>query len=537
MKSLKFTLIVVFLVSLILFSFNLSFAQQNCQVARPWFGSINCEEYPDWSQEISVPDDQTWACNVPTCEISRLDSFKCNVFGTLWKGLRVTRGSSTILDCSTDILDANSLTCKTGDTPLPLHAGDIIAVDFWCKGLLNEYNPANVIPNIYVRYKPIKLNLHYDSGYNFQSGTEGCKINPVWTSYYSKQPADPSRLQQLSSSINVGLFSNSYGSMVPSGSDIIGTLTPKDLTAGQGYWLVYDWVTRPDLIVKYYQDIPVWCNVQDHSLTKFESITTQSGSCYLIPTSRLPQTVDCCSTDECKLEYSDQSIQCTDDFKCGYTKSCLSDIDCGSTSTCESSNGNYYVVKSSCDKSKPDSYGKGKCVSSKEQVQCCTGDDGGPNVCGTGKYCDYSKGCQLVLQKCPSNACCKSGGQYIPQDCPSGLQCCIGSNSFVGECKESCQPKSEVKNEPETGITPTGMFASTGSIIAGFIIAAIIIVVVAWKKGYLHFERGTKTITPVKELKPKVKKIPKTDVIFCTQCGSEQSKDTKFCTNCGNKLE
>jgi hypothetical protein len=186
-------------------------------------------------------------------------------------------------------------------------------------------------------------------------------------------------------------------------------------------------------------------------------------------------------------------------------------------------------VKSSCDKTKPDSYGKGRCVSSKEQVKCCTGDDGGPNVCGAGKYCDYSKGCQTVIQKCPSNACCKSGGQYLPQDCPSGLQCCIGSDSFVGECKKNCEigPSSTIPPGPNPF---TSFDILTGSALLG---AIAIIGVVLWKYRTkipgIKIEKIGKTA-----VEPKAKE---SGYKHCTQCGSKQKINAKFCTSCGKKLK
>jgi len=454
----KFTVIVLFLVSLILFSFNLSFAQETCQIARPWYGSINCEEYPEWSSIINVPDGHEYQCNVPTCEVSSFDSFVCDKFGTVYNGIRIKKGSSIVLDCSTNALDATSLNCKTGNVPLTLHTGDIIIVDFWCKALIgDEYNPSNSY-NVQVRYKPIMLKLHYDSGEGFQSNTEDCSLNPVWNTYWQKQPTDTNRLETISKDITSTpvQFSNNYGLSVP--GNVLGPmtgLTPKKLTAGQSYWLVYDWVTRPDLIVKYYQNIPVWCNVVDHSLTKFEKITTQSSSCYYIPTSRLSETVDCCSSSECQTIYNEQSIQCTDDFRCGYTKSCYSDYDCGSTAaTCQSEIGNYYLIKSVCDKSRLDSYEKGKCSSSKEKVKCCTGQDGGPNTCESGYYCDYEEGCQIILQNCPAGKCCSIGGKFIQQSCQSGLVCCPTADPMIGDCKKSCQP--EVQEQPPQTSKSTG---------------------------------------------------------------------------------
>ncbi len=152
-------------------------------------------------------------------------------------------------------------------------------------------------------------------------------------------------------------------------------------------------------------------------------------------------------------------------------------------------------MKSTCDKSKTDDYGKGKCVSIKEQVKCCTGQDGGPDTCGSGYYCEYSTGCQEILQKCPTGKCCEPGGKYIPQSCPSGLQCCRAPNSFVGECKETCEPvtqqevtEQQAGAEGGTQIDPfSGLFILedptllTGTVI-GVVVGIIIIVFFLKKK-------------------------------------------------------
>jgi len=467
---------------------SLTFAQQakQCQVARPWFGSINCKLKEQWSDTpIQLSNNDIYPCQTPACKITELTQtgWECP-FGSVKHGVDIKNADTGNLIFSCSKTGGGDITCA--NIPYEFQSPQKIKVIFWCEILGgNKVNPTSGNLKVAVVYRPIALELNYDSGHNFIAGTEQCKIDEVYNEYFSKQPQDPNKIQSISSNIQTNLFTQNSGSMIP--GNTLGILQPKDLQVDQGYWLVYDWVTRPDLIVSYTKDnIPVWCNVVDHSLTKFEEITTQSQSCYFIPTQRLSQTVECCSSDECKLSYSDQAVQCTNDFKCGYEKSCLSDFDCGGVaSTCEISSGKYFLTKSTCDKSKLDSYGKGKCVSNKEEVSCCTGQDGGPNSCGSGNFCDYSKGCQAILQSCPAGSCCKAGGQYIPQECSAGLMCCISSTSFIGECKSSCQPTTTTQISGNTTTTTlfdwTGNSALIGSLIVGVIAVAGVVGYIIWK--------------------------------------------------------
>ncbi len=479
---------------------------KDCQVARPWFGSINCENTGTWSDPIGLSDGNIWECNVPNCIIDSLSQsdWDCGWGGIPARGITIKDANTgvTLIKCQNAFkLAPPSESCDVGGFPYPLTIGKQIKVDFWCYNLVDYWNPSDN-PKVNVKYEPIMLKLHYDSGEKFVSNTEYCNINPVWNEYYLKQPSNPSSIQTMSSNIITDMFTKTFGTSIPSGT--IGALQPNNLNVPQGYWLVYDWVIRPNLIVKDYQGMPVWCNSIDHSLIKFEEIDTNSGECYLIPTQRLSQIADCCVDDECKLTYNEQAIYCTDDFRCGYEKSCLSDFDCGATaSTCQAEGGNYYLVKSVCDKSKTDDYGKGKCVSTKEQVKCCTGQDGGPNTCGYGYYCEYSTGCQEILQKCPTGKCCEAGGKYIPQSCSSGLQCCRAPNSFVGDCKETCEPVTQQGGAEQqigvgSGIPSTGPLGPTGGFLLGDptlligtivgIVAGVIIIIFFLKKKKREFK-------------------------------------------------
>lgn len=459
---------------------------ESCQVARPYYGSITCEEGQSWSNSEWIGDNELWQCEVPNCIINGINTnkFSCSGGITTTRGLTVTKSGVKIIDCDYTINDLGS-ECQ-GSFPKPFYEGDKISVNFWCwPGGEPSSNPG-----VEVKYHPIMLKLRIDSGENFQQGTEFCNTNNLWSQYSNKQLPDNNVLK--SKNIDTSIISGGSNglSSIPSDSRITGTLSLRQLNVDEGVWFIYDWVTRPGLIAKDYQGMKVWCNPVDRYLTKFEQVNTNGNNCYLIPTQRLSQTVECCSSDECKMQYSDQAILCTDEFKCGYTKSCYSDYDCGGTSSnCMSESERYYLVSSSCDKSKPDSYGKGKCVSSKKGVECCSGNDGGPNACGSGSFCDYNSGCKEVTYK-----------------------------SSSGQVKTGVQA--------ESGITGAAIGGGSSKLWILFaflpvlIVAAIVLYVLRKK---IFGGRGN------------VEKSAEGG-INCKKCGAANEKGKKFCTSCGEKL-
>ena len=532
-----------------------------CTVARPYFGSINCEETGAWSNPIYLDDEEIWSCDVPNCRIEGI-TIKDIDCGLARRGLTIKQSQNghnytTLIKCDT-------LLGNLGDECAPYFSKDItsgtqIKIDFWCYRM-GYYNPSGN-PQVTIKYKPIKLKLHIDSGEKFKSGTEYCNINPIWNKFKGKQLTNNNILKTLSMTSGI-IEATGHGlSSIPQDNEKI--LQPKNLEVGQGYWLVYEWVTRPALIINYFNNMPVWCNAIDHSLTKFKEVTTQEGSCYFIPTERLSKEVECCSTDECKTIYSEQSIQCTDDFKCGYKKSCYSDYDCGGVSkTCQSENGKYYLVSSKCDKSRLDSYDKGKCVSTKEEVRCCTGQDGGPNICGSGNYCDYENGCQVILKNCPSGKCCISGRNYKEKDCPSGKECCTISGSYIGECGECCTSadcgsgfyctsdyeceltpktaKAKQSNNEETTTKKSSSYKEppTGRFIESPTFLEIILILIIGGIGAVGYFLWQKEISkPVILKQEKVFSKQKKSGKKCPNCGKSLKPNAKFCTNCGKKIK
>ncbi len=501
---------------------------ESCEVARPYYGSVNCKELGSWSNEILKSDGQSWVCEVPNCKITgmNMDDFGCTGFGTTSR-LNIKINGVPKIECSNTFGNDLSIECQEkGLDNYGLVEGDVVQIDFSCNLGEPEDNP-----QIGFKYKTIALQMHYDSGENFQAGTEFCQVNSIWNIYGGKQLNNNDVLKSMSISGSNEFSSDKGLSSIPSENPI---LEPKQLKVGQGYWFIYEWVTRPELNVKDYQGVKVWCNSIDKSLTKLEQLTTTGNKCYLIPAQRLSQQVECCSSGECTGIYNDQDIYCTDDFKCGYTKSCEFDYDCSSiSSSCESTNGKYNLISSICDKNKLDDYGKGKCVSTKEEVKCCNGNDGGVNSCGSEQYCDYEEGCKGVFRDCPSNSCCLSGGDYKEKICDVG-QCCTSQGSFIGLCAEDC---SKLDSEDLDSLSSSGNLSpSKSGSSTGKTILIIFLILIVGSAGFFIYAKNKEK---KKRLKQKVKKEIQghsKKCRKCRKCGSLISPKSKFCTKCGRRV-
>ena len=482
-KIILFLIVGIFLVSLV--------AAQDCTIARPYYGSVNCEETDKWSDNIAISDEEMWLCEVEECLIVGLDrdDFTCTGLGTTSRLSLDVNGVEEVY-CSNTFSWGDTLAqeCnKNGLKNYELHKGDRVIPDFSC-----NWGEPEGDPKILVKYKEIKLKRRLDSGEKFEDGTEFCNVNPIWSEYKDNQLFNNNILKNMQVSEDA-ISSSGYGfSYIPSDDNIIGDLRPEQLEVGEGYWFIYDWVERPSLIVSYYNNKPVWCNPIDHSLTKFEEVTTRGNDCYLIPTTKLSTKADCCSSDECKGQYTNKAVVCTDDFKCGFEKSCISDYDCGGTEQCQEENGNYYLVNSNCDKSELDDYGKGSCISDKEEVKCC------PDSCGSGEFCDYEEGCKEIT--------------YL---------------SSSGEIKTGVQGE---RTEGETSPGITGHVVGSGSSSGGLVILLIFIVLIAIAVWFFYFRKGKTQIISQPTQKQEMTTVAGK---HCTNCGNFLREGSKFCTRCG----
>lgn len=489
-----------YLIPLLLFILIITYVKitdaEECVVARPYYGSINCIK-GGFTEEFTVDDGETWTCQTEACEIRGItpNDFSCSGLGFTRKLELINQhGTNIIPNCDSTFGPlGDEEDCRFKET---LRNGDRITVDFSC----NLGEPEGD-PKVLVRYEKLELELNIDSGKKTIDNTEMCNINKVYDQY-SKEQLQNNNILKTSGAISALDEGHSEGlSSIPSGSDIVGDLKPTQLRFGQGYWFVYEWVERPSLIVATYKGNNVWCNVIDHSLIKLQDVTTIGGRCYSIPSERLNDKAECCSTDECKNQYTNKNVLCTNDFKCGFEKSCLSDLDCGGTSeVCEENYGKYNLVKSYCDKSELDSYSKGSCKSEKKSVNCCSGNDGGPNSCGSGKFCDYSIGCKEVTFE-------NSEGK---------IQTGVGG-----------QKTEEISNDA-TGLA---VIEQTSGSSLGITILIIIMVAVVGVILYYKFGRKSKSTHS---------SATRGSIISsesCTTCDSPVRPSSKFCTKCGKSTQ
>ena len=536
MKSLKFIFTVLFIGSSILFSFNLSFAQKNCNLAYPMMEVLKCEKSDKFTQNIYFScsgsscsanyicvSDCTLNLHIECGPVSRLEG-KVLVKGEIRKTFDLLGITSTNIDLS-DI--------EAGD-------GESIVINANCERLFFD--------------QPIDTSKSYAVITDYQKYLFA--TNHEWSSHQLYETKDCIPQNRVANFINKQIKSGTLPSVYSTGgTDILGNSITSyegftdisnlnlasELKVGNTISYFYRWEVVSNINLKYDENKnPVYCggSSDQRKLIGYNTITTNEG-CYYVPSTVL-KLVECCLDGDCRFT----GQLCGPGFVCTDKKPCNGVYDCGTEEPqCTNNQKSWWT----CDTSQgpvnmPNGITyNGWCKKETQQVKCC------PSSCQTGYHCVEDTGCEpdIRIIECPSGKCCESGGNYRPKSCSSGYQCCHYGDSIVGECKQTCQPTTIItqQNVPSgTGALiasegfPTGMFTSASSIIAGIIITVIIIVVV-WKKGYLHFERGIKTTTPVKEVKPIVKEKPKTDVIFCTQCGSEQTKGTKFCTNCGNKLK
>jgi len=500
-------------------SFNLIFAQE-CQLAIPRYGVVECYDMGDLeSHQIvfkSVNDEShgSFTC-ISDCELTYVPEVDCGGWGTHWK---IQVNGDTKYEESSVGEGKNYVNIK-------FDRGDTLTVVAYCREWLGGKHPLP-INSIEVWQELIMLKEGWAGTLPTTtiSNTEGCTLNKVVDRY--KGDTDVTSFLNPVTGSQETKPSSTYSSV----HDM-----PTNWKVGDNYIFVKDWETGiADISLTYDKDNnPYWCGGVSGSrkIYRVEEITSVSGKCYAIPKSIYLSNVECCFPADCSWKGTTYTCN-PETWKCEETKPCNTQLDCDQVfgeGICQ----NKQVIKWTCDFSEKWGNYAGTCTKQTKSVSQC------PSDCTSDEYYNEDEGkCKprVVLLDCPAGKCCKSGGNYKPKDCPSGLNCCLTAGSIIGNCKAKCGEEETTENGGES-LFPPGMFTSAGSIIAGIVIVAIVIGVVAWKKGYLHFERGAKTITPVKEVKPTPKKTVKTNVVFCTQCGSKQSKGTKFCTNCGHKLK
>ena len=196
----------------------------------------------------------------------------------------------------------------------------------------------------------------------------------------------------------------------------------------------------------------LYCSIADDSLWKVESVGTNAGGTYAVPTQQVasPGTI-CCVNAECP---AGKSCDAGNTFKCvdsanATSKQCPtgSNIECGGNSLPgHDANGKAIISVSVCNKDTK------MCEASTKAVQCVVSADcpdlrdasgnlepktcnGLTNAC---EYVDKSK----IKTVCPEGSCCSGNGNYYAMSCVDrgypGMKCCP-ENKDVGTCMATCE--------------------------------------------------------------------------------------------------
>ena len=442
---------------------NVAFAiNPQCPVARPYFGSINCEKYqqvpynvfgglqfsvgPNYGVHDARAVGMQRASSTGNCawgDIIRLDLIDYNInFGT----------STRTEICRTQQENFNQNICNQGALRQNILNGHTYTVDVYCRGIIgNQYahpSPTDFI--ITYQYTNEIYKIYFDSAHSIPlTNTIGCKSQDLYDAYYTqynkdmkKDQANPLNLDKITNSINSGLmalipFQAGTGSAsVPAGSFI--TDVPMDAKAGDAFVIITDWkLALPGLSTYAYKGQEVYCDqfggFRNHRLIAFDTIRTGFAGqdyCYTIPTRTILTGVECCYSGECQAFYNDASYSCdTTTFTCKKSIACYSDLQCGTQQYCSYQNGKFMMQGSACI--------NGQCTTTNQEVKCCPSGTSGAN-CPAGTYCKIDEGCKVEIQKCPDGACCTTGEEYIFQTCGSDKPvCCPTSNKNLGWCKKT----------------------------------------------------------------------------------------------------
>ena len=300
-----------------------------------------------------------------------------------------------------------------------------------------------------------------------------------------------------------------------------------ELKIGETLSYFYRWEVVPGINLVYDKDKkPVYCggSSDQRKIINYNQITTDGG-CYYVP-STLNRNVECCLDGDC--HFSNQL--CGPDFSCTDKKPCNGIYDCG---TEDNSCINNQVTSWTCDASQgPVNMPNGQtysgwCKKENKEVKCC------PNSCQNGFHCVEDSGCisDVRVIDCPSNSCCKSGGNYREKSCDVG-QCCTAQGSFVGICAADCSTLNS-QDLQNAGLQDGLSSTKSGGSSTGTIILIIFLIIIFGAIGFFIYVKNKKKGHHHKEEKTEVKHSGK----HCTKCGHPLKAGSLFCTKCGKKLK
>lgn len=513
-------LILFLLIGLVLFE--LVVAEENCEIALPRYGVVQCinvqqtETIPSSPIPFSSCKDGNWcSLQLPclsNCQLieSKVESWKTPIyFSNGCSDLFDTREWKVILN-GRDLGEISSASWSRGDT-LTISTGCYNKVT---KSI--DSPPAGTS----VQYQQDKIMLKEGWAGSLPdtpiSGSEGCILN----SQIHEEPGIDNYFDPATNSIRTK-DASSYSSV---------NSFPTNWKIGDHYIFVKDWQTGvADISLTYDKNNNgYWCGGQmgSRKIYSVQKITGGSGKCYAIPQSVNLQNIECCFPSDCtnNPNYGAAYTCNPDNWKCEKTKPCNSQLDCDQTfgtGVCQNKQLNQWT----CDTTKKWGTYAGTCINSIKNVIEC------PSDCTTDEFYNGLEGkCQsrVVLMDCPGGKCC-NGGSYKPKDCSGGLICC-SQGGGVGECKQTCEASKSTNDlaKIDGGITGNVIGSSSkNKSIVWIVLVVVVLGLVGW---YIYYKRSNNG-SFVKE-----QQVVKSTG-HCTNCGKPLKEGSVFCSSCGKEVK
>ncbi|MFH1256986.1 MAG: hypothetical protein V1494_06890 [Candidatus Diapherotrites archaeon] len=538
--------LLILLIFILIFNFLVLAENEHCSIAAPVFGVVLCDsanteqyDYPEYEIQTGATSSVVDLPCVSQCNISDRSSITdpegrslndpnnkfCEDF--LWRlDLRILDGDNIVWRRYYKDLKEKQI----GGFPITFGYPKTLKIVGTCIGVLGDEHPLRSGSKIKVDTRKIYLYENPDNTTNFvmMPGTVGCVPTDFVSKYYpQKAVSENLPTTYFETSTTTKSLSGQYKSINQISYSFANN--PTNLHAGETYTFLSGWKIIPDIGIIYDKDnMPNgYCmggSPGNRNLMSFSKIDTVSGACYLIPTS-VKSVVECCYNEDCKWKDPTGALLCDPNtFSCTDSKPCDTDIDCQVPGQVTCLNNTETIW--SCDLTHKIWPSKnGSCTKSTNKVLCCSDSECGPN-----EVCNRTEGCKAryTLQDCPYSSCCSEGRNYKAQDCASGQECCKAEGSYVGQCKDSCEPVKVIAEGSEASALPntgSAVLSSENSLSSALpIIIVLIIVGLVGVAAYFFYLKPQQAPTNV-------------NAIICPKCNSQQKATVNFCTSCGERLK